>query len=303
MSLEKIAQYKEEIEKIASRAWKRNLGKIGEKGVEKLVDSGVLNRKKELKGLRRGTHNILRKENAKMLRKPEHFAGIGVRNARGVYGKGGYSLDTEDVSALSNQFKNMGAGAVPDVNVKGVKHKGIAHVPKDADKRVTSMINNSINTNNEWLSKKEKAKTLKGISRKDREAKKWQQAIYERHEADEVRFGNKVMNSKKHTMNINGMKGYTTQYGSHMTPKVLVAESSNVALAPKATKDKMKHLRNYNQKSDGYKNTEMGGLKHRSGGKFQYGESAVYDKKLGKKLENSVSKSNKQDFRAMGYDI
>lgn len=303
MSLDKVAQYKEEIEKIASRAWKRNLGKIGEKGIDKLVDSGVLDRKKELKGLRRGTHNILRKENAKMVRKPEHFAGIGVRNARGIYSKGGYPLDTDDAAALSNQFKNMGAGAIPDVNIKGVKHKGVTHVHKNANKKVNQMVNNVINESNEYLPKKEQSKTLKGIARKDREAKKWQQAIYERHEADEVRFGNKAINSKKHSVNFDGMKGYTTQYGSHTTPKVLVAESANVALAPKATKDKMKHLRNYNQKMHGYKNTEMGGLKHRSGQKFQYGESAVYDKKIGKKLENSVSKSNKADFRAMGYDI
>lgn len=55
----------ESFEKIASRAWKRKLGELGEKSVDKLLDSGVFNRTKELKGLNLGTNKILQRSNAK----------------------------------------------------------------------------------------------------------------------------------------------------------------------------------------------------------------------------------------------
>lgn len=293
MSLEKIAQYKDEIEKVASRAWKRNLGKIGEKGIEKLVDSGVLNRKKELKGLRRGTHNILRKENAKMLRKPEHFAGIGTRSSKNMYEKAGVKLDAEDIAAMKDSIKNMGPAGMPDLNIEGVKYKGVAHVRKGAGKRVNKMVNEQSEMLNDMLPDDKKIKKLKNIPRKDRESKKWQQAILERHEADEVRFGNKVMKSKKHTMDMNGMKQPTTNFASHLTPKVLVAESSHAALAPKNAKNSMKNLRSFNENFIGHENTEMGALKNYAGGKFEYGANAVYDKKAGKKAENFISRTRK----------
>lgn len=293
MSLEKIAQYKDEIEKIASRAWKRNLGKIGEKGIEKLVDSGVLDRKKELKGLRRGTQGILKKENAKMLRKSEHFAGIGAANDKSKYLKAGQKLDADDIDMLKEHYLNMGPGGMPSIDIKGVKHKGIAHVRKGSSKQVDKIVNDSVDFNNSVMSEEYKMKGMKSIPRKDRESKKWQQAIFERHEADEVRFGNKAMKSKKHTMSHNGVKIPASNFGSHLSPKVVVAESSHVAIAPKNVKDRMKHLRSYTQPVNGYEGTEIGALKNYSGTNFEYGTNAVYDKKAGKKAENFVSKARK----------
>lgn len=302
MSLEKVAQYREEIEKIASRAWKRNLGRIGEKGIEKLVESGVLNRKKELKGLRRGTQGILKKEQAKMFRNSEHFAGIGTKNAVNNARKAGGSYSAEDIATAKETLKNMGPGAMPGIDVKGIKHKGVAHVRKNSDKQVRNLINdNVIDEYNSYADKK--MKSLKPIPRKDRESKKWKQALFERHEADEVRFGNKAMKSKNKVMDIDGVKYPTTMFSSHISPKVLVAESANVALAPKNAKNSMKHLRNYNQKQVGHSQTEMGALKEHSGKKFQYGKSGAYDKKTAKKLENNVSRVTKDMYRSNGYNV
>lgn len=303
MSLEKIAQYKEEIEKIASRAWKRNLGKIGEKGIDKLVESGVLDRKKELKGLRRGTQGILKKEKAKMLRNPEHFAGISAKSTSNLYDKAGQKLDAEDIDAIKTQLRYMGPAGIGNINVEGLKHKGVAYTPKDISKQTRNIVNNTIDEQNQYLPKNMKMKNMKNIPRKDRESKKWQQAILERHETDEVRFGNKVIKNKKHTVNLDGINMQATTFGGHVSPKVLVAESSHVALAPKNAKNSMKHLRNFNQSASGYKNTEMGTLKTHSDGKFQYGASGVYDKKTGKKLENKISNMTKQQYRDMGYDV
>ena len=295
--MNKIANHKEVIydtamEKIASRAWKRNLGKIGEKGVDKLIESGVFNRNKELKGLRRGTQNILKNENAKMLRNPEHFAGHVTRGARNDALKHGYQMDADDIAQTKKAIRMMGPGGT----VSTTNGKGFAHVKKNAYKEVRGKINSGIDSYNDFLGDESKVKRVKPLPRKDRDAKKWTQAIFERHEADEVRFGNRIINNKKKTYNTEFGPRHATVFGSHLTPKVLAAESANVALAPKATQDRMKHIRNYNASITGHQNTEMGALKAISGKRIQYGESGVFDRKGANKAEKQIARNTKQFF-------
>ena len=55
------------MDKIATRAWKKNYGNLSEATKQRLVDTGVHNYKKELIGLNKGTARILEKNNARAL--------------------------------------------------------------------------------------------------------------------------------------------------------------------------------------------------------------------------------------------
>ena len=63
--IEKVA-----MEKIAARAWKKVLPKLSDANYNRLLNTGVYNPDKELKGLRRGTNAIMGKYDAKMIKKP-----------------------------------------------------------------------------------------------------------------------------------------------------------------------------------------------------------------------------------------
>lgn len=290
MYFEKIASYKDSIEKQASRAWKKHLGDIGEEGVNKLLNSGVFNRQKELQGMRRGTKAILGKENAKLYRSPEKASGHFTRAMRELGGTSGEKFSPEEIADFQNTVRGMGPFGTPMAKVTGMKNTGLAHIPKKHN--AFSISNKTIETTNDFLDTN--MKPVKPVPRKDRESKKWVQALMERHEADEVRFGRKVLNSKDKTFGAGAGIQPTTTFGGHLTPKVVMAESSNVALAPRNAQKSMKQLRSFNEDLVGADNTEIGTLKNLSGNGFQYGKSGVFDKKISNKVENATNKLNRE---------
>ena len=56
--------YNQEIEKLAARRWKRNIGSMDPKDYRRLFDAGVLNIPREIKGLNKGSENIAKRYNA-----------------------------------------------------------------------------------------------------------------------------------------------------------------------------------------------------------------------------------------------
>lgn len=288
MGFKKIASYKDIIEKQASRAWKKHLGDIGEEGVSKLLNSGVFNRQKELQGLRKGTKAILGKENAKLYRSPEKASGHFTRAMSELGAKSGDNYSPSEIADFKNTVKNMGPFGTPIGSAKGVKNTSLAHVPKKHN--TWSVSNKTIEDANDLYDTN--IKKIQSIPRKDRESKKWAQAIMERHEADEVRFGKKVFNSKGKTIGAGGSLQPTTTFGGHLTPKVVMAESSNVALAPKNTRDRMKRLRSFNEELVGKDNTEIGAIKSLGNG-FEYGKSGVFNKSTANKVENATNRLNR----------
>ena len=54
------------IEKTAARAWKKNFGDLSEESKKILLDKGILNRKKEIDGLNKGTANIFKQNNTQI---------------------------------------------------------------------------------------------------------------------------------------------------------------------------------------------------------------------------------------------
>ena len=61
------------MEKIATRAWKKHYDGLNDIDRQKLVDSGIHNYERELRGLKKGTQNILNKYNVEVVRNPIQF--------------------------------------------------------------------------------------------------------------------------------------------------------------------------------------------------------------------------------------
>ena len=62
-----MGYYNQEIEKIAARRWKRNIGSMDPKDYRRLFDAGVLNIPREIKGLNKGSEDIAKRYNCKII--------------------------------------------------------------------------------------------------------------------------------------------------------------------------------------------------------------------------------------------
>lgn len=281
-------KYKNHIEKIASRAWKRKIGELGVDSVQHLVNSGVLNRTKELKGLNLGTNKILGKYNAKNFETPNKAV---AHLMQSVKERTPDLVANKDVyNATKDQLLNMGIFGSPAAKNSKWAKSGVTHVSKHPRKKIMESADNLVNQLENLGVGADKI----SFKRNDREGKKWADAIGRRHEADEVRFGLKSMNKKKNkVMTDNGEVLFST-FGSHLTPKVLNAESANVAIAPKSTQKAFKTLRSYGM--PGYSESDT--MNSFSGGKFNYGKSGVYNKHLADKIEKETVGIAKKNFNA-----
>lgn len=276
--MDKIAIYKEAMEKIASRAWKKHLGNLTEEGVNRLVNTGVLNYDKELKGLRRGTHAINGKSGTKLLRNPRQAAAAHIQQARTNAPE--LSLRLNDfVDGMKEQIKRSGPNT--SLNISGTPNKAINGKKTYAYVR-KGTYNKDIADNPQYKDFYD----FERIPRRDRDAQKWVQAIFERHEADEGRVVRRIRKKDLYKNPSTEQDASKTQYFSHFNPKVMQAESANVALAPKSAKKIMANFRD----ETGEKST----LPIINGG-VPYGSSAVYSKKAGRKAEKSIRKQT-NDF-------
>ena len=292
--------YKQEIEKvamekIATRAWKKNFALLGDKSKQKLINAGVLDYKKELQGIRRGTHALNLKNDIKLTRKAGPFGGVLQEDIDNQFKKGFRSTPykqyaKEELEGQKGKDLIAETGAMNMVSSTGEKFKsakgkgGMQYVPKGAYNKLTE--NPSLQSIG--FGKENR------IPRRDRESKKWVQAILERHEADEGRYGRAIKEKDKYR--IDDQAGVKTRYASHINPKVLARESTNVAIAPPQAQEYMRKLRT--------PTGELVDFPNRYG--QEYGVNPVYNKKLGNKMEKSVRNDiNKslQEYKTYGYDI
>lgn len=260
--IEKVA-----MEKIAARAWKKVLPKLSDVNYKRLVDAGVYNKNKELQGLRRGTHNILQKYDAKMIRKPNKAGAATVeleskkRELSPITKRNLKQAPGEEMLAAT-RFNSNGNKPIKAANNKT---GGVIFTPKNTH-------NKSYYTDPEGWDKFQPG--FKPFSRRDRDGRKWSQAITERHEADEIRYGH--ANQKK------GI-GEKAGYSSHISPKVTMQESANIGLMPRSVKNR--GIADIRQGSG-----EASFLGQISG--VPYGSSAVYNKGAARKAEKNVLKQN-----------
>lgn len=200
------------MQKIASRAWKRNFGTLSEEGVKRLKSTGVLNHKKEMDGLNKGTSNMIKEMNLDVSR-------------TGVKKTVGNLLSNFDNPKL--KIKGSGPMSMPSY---GGSSRNKVHLPsftKDFS---------------EELGKKRGRVDIAGSGNR-----KYVDAVVQRHEIDEARAYRKYFKDKggrNAFQNIEQVAPHT-KGNSHFAPDVIFRESANVAIAPKSVKRSMRGMRNY----------------------------------------------------------
>ena len=278
--MNKVAYYEQEImEKIATRAWKKHYGELSEASQKKLVDSGVHNYKKELKGLEKGTKEILKKNNIKVRRNPVSRIIGAVESAIDVTKAQKDNPSTYGNPELVKNIKNYTQAILSQPNAATTSyHKGGGNVfYKSNIPHKTEKISRKIDKLRAPLF----GKVDSGVSTKDLDNldKKYISAVAKRHEADEIRAGKMKDNTFVDSI-IGKIQKYRTA-GGHLSPDVLTRESENIAIAPKKAKDFMTKLRTQTGEKGIW---EVNGI--------NYGKDAIADKKKVISMRKNVGRVN-----------
>lgn len=278
--MNKVAYYEQEImEKIATRAWKKHYGELSEASQNKLVDSGVHNYKKELKGLEKGTKEILKKNNIKVRKNPVSRTIGAVKSAIDVTKAQKDNPSTFGKPELIKNIKNytqiisqQPASATVNFHKDGGNVFYKSRIPQKVEKgsKKTDELRSLL------YGKIDSGVSTKELSKLD---KKYISAVLKRHEADEIRAGKMKDNTFVDSI-IGKIQKYRTA-GGHLSPDVLTRESENVAIAPKKAKDFMTKLRTQTGEKGIW---EVNGI--------NYGKDAIADKKRVTAMRKEVGRVN-----------
>jgi hypothetical protein len=262
------------IEKIATRAWKKNYGELGDASKQKLLDSDIHNYKKELKGLNKGTKNILKSVGAKESRGIIPASLAAIKNVRLIKNSGDGGKD-----AATSYLSRIGGGLTSDRKVFGGKGISIIFPRRNIAKNMANIVDSSPSTINA---------NARALYPKDKLSRKYLDAIYRRHEADEARSMRRKDNPMLRTKSgkLVGNKNLTN--GGHLDPSVMYNESANAAIAPKQARDFAKHIRDATGESFTW---SINGLEH--------GKNAVVNKRQLGKLRKQIGQENIKGFASV----
>lgn len=278
-----MGYYNQEIEKIATRRWKRDIGSLSDANYNRLVSSGVLNHKTESDGLNEGSANILKRYNGIFdtdgsLTENKLLSTYGGKDfsLHDTYkiknGKNGFIMSSNNTGfedarrALRNatrasaekELDSMGyTSIVPDnPNEKAVVR--IGSWTKDISPEREKELINSFEPH-ERSRVEQDFKNLRHNKRNIRQNatqadKAYLEALSKRHEVDEVRtkrLGRKYNKAKK--------------YFTHNSPEVLFRESVNMAGTTPRVKGEFGNIRRStgeieNMANNGLKYTKKGTL-------------------------------------------
>ena len=268
--MDKVAFYREHIYKEASRAWKKSIGSLSEESINILKNSNILNHEKELKGLVKGTDNIIKKNK-----------GIAVDYDPLVYKKilkRGLKKDKVRKRIDGGQIFGSTVERALD-NVKST----------NGFSTFNGLIgDNKIVIKGDDISKSPIFKEMAGHLPQGKFNQEYAKQIMNRHEADELRYTNKILKNKKmlrHNPMFNKMVP-ASYIGSHVSPEVIYAESAHAAIAPKSVKKFLTNLRKGTGEVDSkniYKFTDSN--------KLQYGKDGVFDKRKASDAAKEVAKN------------
>ena len=271
--IEKVA-----MEKIAIAAWRKHIGTLSDKARKTLIDKGVLNYEKDIKGLRRGTANIAKKYDIKVLRKPNQAGAYAGGLVKADAKKQGLKLGKDDIQSFIDDAKTSGPHSQINPHMESVKSlngkKGYSYIPKNQRKQ---------------FEKDTGVKPLQGKLNK-----RYEQALTERHEIDEARYQSQALsNKKKRLKDKEGGVAAMTDFRGHNSPKVLARESANVASAPK-------EVRRYMETARGGAG-EMADLRNNG---IVYGQSGQYQRNAANKMEKAqIPKNQRKFYRQNGMEI
>ena len=214
------------MDKIATRAWKKNYGNLSEATKQRLVDTGIHNYKKELDGINKGTNQILKKNNARAL--------FGKNQIMETLKRDHPNLPDQAIKTLSNSISNTVTIPIKyrNPNAPSAYNLFQSRRMESGNKEIEGYLNKFVPNYN--------------MQKNDALGKLYSDAIMRRHEADEVRAVNAIGRRKKNVLKtIDPFSATDTAFSlsSHSDPSVILRESANVALAPKSTQNHYKGLR------------------------------------------------------------
>ena len=249
------------------------MGSIGEDSRDRLVDSGILDHKKEMLGLNRGSTNIINR-----------------------YGAEVTTMDSAEAQKHLTHMVNKSKDA------RGLS--GIARAygaqPKDLVDQTMAGFNASEGHMTFLQGDKPRVNVGKNIpailDTGDAKDSKYTHALIHHHEADELRYGTQAMHNPKTSVDIKGAIMPTTRFGQtgHMSAKVIAQESAHLAITPSPIRAKWGEGR------------VMGGeakaMRHYSkGNTFDYAFSGKPDMRTAQRVDKAWSAVNKPELvRAKG---
>lgn len=255
------------MDKQASKT-KEMMGTLSEGAVKRLEDHGIINYKKQLDGLNKGTENIAKRYGAHIGHMEPEEAIKYFENDL-PHNKGlSRQLDSQGLSMnhLMDNLKSVKEETNGFFTYPGVKHKAIIK-GELKDGNVLSDV-------------------MGGLP-KDDFHKKYLEGVFNRHEADELRFTERNLKGHKNSIDIgDGFRVGTANYSSHTSPKVIGAESVNITHAPKEVREKASTMRT--NTGEQYEITSAG---------IDYGKTGKYNKQLNQRLNRQLASGQKDAFR------
>ena len=260
--------------KIATRAWKKNISVIGEKGRDLLRSKGILDSAREAKGLDVGSANIIKRYGGRVTNMNTDELG---EHAREVFGKDPAFrhlhnrgiLSTDDmvsqVRMVSNSSANhvsMPYGEQPIVN-RGSKIPDLLPIKDPANHQFTN-------------------------------------SLIHRHEVDELRYGQQALKTNRKSVPVGGGRLIATTFGQtgHLSPKVIMREQQNMAGAPEEV-NRIFSLARTREKADTYVNKHKNVVDYSSlydealESKYTTGR---YSKTEARNVENQYIRRNKENL-------
>lgn len=263
-TVEKLsAEILEDLEKTATRAWKKAWHLLSNADRAKLIRSGILNRRKELAGLEKGTENIAKKLNVPIVSNtPAQWAKRFLAASQAVSGSK-IDKNPDLVRQIANIFK--GGGGASTIAPMRSDLKGFWAINKTNSK--------------DWFDSSffKIDKHYKGG--KASFPQRYLDAIINRHEANEAAFASRLLKHPRGRMlNKQGIPFPATLDSGHVHPGVVTRESTHAALAPKKTKEAMVKARTSSGEIAAHEN---------------YGVKAVPEIKNQKEIAAAVRKLNR----------
>ena len=275
---EKVANYEDAImEKIATRAWKKNYGNLSYENKQKLLNTGVHSYDREHAGLKRGNDALIKKYNIDVRQ--------GLRGKLKTLAEVPKMVNTNLEKLKDSRFvkyNSIPADAVETFKSLSPRQSRLAKIPMNI------VISKQILTNPAFgMAKKD---TITGVAEKniiikDRDPVKSLAKLGKR---GEVRFKDHTKNKKSHDW-VNDMilrheidelraghrkKSVAHNFG-HADPSVIMRESENVKYAPRDVRKTMGQMR------------QQGEAPYYGDNGFRYGKSR-YTGKDAKRIRNGI---------------
>jgi len=257
-------------EKIATRSWKKNYGSLSESTKQKLVDTGILNRRREIDGLNKGSYNIVKKLGGTVDSSKDHRliqklvandnAGKVTANYAKSYTKS--HADSMHGFLTHNTGKVVSRGDIMQKVPLKSKIYNVYSDTKERKKHGENILSAAKKSVKSEKSLKKQFDIIKD-SLKTKTDRDHANAVMFRHEADELREGMKHLKGGKHTAK-------NISLSSHNGPGVLQRESANVALMNPRMRSAFQRQR---------KNVGDLKLMNKVAPGFKYGENATINKK------------------------